>query len=44
MLEPAISEVAPDVGRFGPLAGAPGGVLGGVDAGALLAPGLASRC
>jgi ABC-2 type transport system permease protein len=41
VLEPAISQVAPDVGRFGPLAGAPGGVLGGVDAGALLAPGLA---
>jgi ABC-2 type transport system permease protein len=41
VLEPAISQVAPAVGRFGPLAGAPGGVLGGVDAGALLAPGLA---
>jgi ABC-2 type transport system permease protein len=41
VLEPSISEVAPDIGRFGPLAGAPGGVLGGVDAGALLAPGLA---
>ncbi len=40
LLEPAVLQVAPDVGRFGPLAGAPGGVLG-VDAGALLAPGAA---
>ena len=40
-LEPAISQVAPGVGRFGPLAGAPGGVLGGPDAGELLLPGLA---
>ena len=29
------------MGRFGPLAGAPGGILGGADAAALLAPGLA---
>ena len=43
VLEPAISQVAPDVGRFGPMAGAPGGILGGADAAAegLLAPGLA---
>jgi ABC-2 type transport system permease protein len=41
VLEPAVSEVAPSIGRLGPLAGAPGGVLGGVDAGALLAPGFA---
>jgi hypothetical protein len=43
VLEPAISQVAPDVGRFGPMAGAPGGILGGPDAAALdlLAPGLA---
>jgi ABC-2 type transport system permease protein len=41
VLEPAISGAAPSIGRFGPLAGAPGGVLGGVDAGALLAPGVA---
>ncbi len=38
LLEPAVLQVAPDVGRFGPLAGAPGGVLGGVDADILLAP------
>ena len=41
VLEPAVSQVAPEVGRFGPLAGAPGGVLGGADASGLLAPGLA---
>jgi ABC-2 type transport system permease protein len=41
VLEPAITQVAPHVGRFGPLAGAPGGILGGRDAGGLLAPGLA---
>jgi ABC-2 type transport system permease protein len=41
VLEPAVSQVAPGVGRFGPLAGAPGGVLGGPDAGGLLTPGLA---
>ncbi len=41
LLEPAVLQVAPDVGRFGPLAGAPGGVLGGVDADILLAPGSA---
>jgi hypothetical protein len=29
------------VGRFGPLAGAPGGILGGPDAHGLLAPGVA---
>jgi ABC-2 type transport system permease protein len=42
VLEPAIFQVAPEVGRFGPLAGAPGGILGGPDAHGLLAPGLAS--
>jgi ABC-2 type transport system permease protein len=41
VLEPAIFQVAPAVGRFGPLAGAPGGILGGPDADGLLAPGLA---
>jgi small-conductance mechanosensitive channel len=41
VLEPAVAQVAPEVGRFGPLAGAPGGVLGGADAAGLLAPGLA---
>jgi ABC-2 type transport system permease protein len=41
VLEPAITQVAPAVGRFGPLAGAPGGVIGGPDASELLAPGLA---
>ena len=41
VLEPAIQQVAPHVGRFGPLAGAPGGILGGPDAGGLLVPGLA---
>jgi ABC-2 type transport system permease protein len=41
VLEPAVFSVAPHVGRFGPLAGAPGGVLGGRDAGGMLAPGLA---
>ncbi|MEA2306336.1 MAG: hypothetical protein QOH43_3616 [Solirubrobacteraceae bacterium] len=41
VLEPAVTQVAPDVGRFGPLAGAPGGILGGPDAGGLLVPGLA---
>jgi len=41
VVEPALSGAVPDVGRFGPLAGAPGGVLGGPDAAALLAPGLA---
>jgi ABC-2 type transport system permease protein len=41
VLEPAISQVAPSVGRFGPLAGAPGGVLGGVDASTFLSPGAA---
>jgi uncharacterized membrane protein len=41
VLEPAIVQVAPAVGRFGPLAGAPGGIIGGPDAEGLLAPGLA---
>jgi ABC-2 type transport system permease protein len=41
VLEPAIFQVAPAVGRFGPLAGAPGGILGGPDAHGMLAPGLA---
>src|SRR4051794_39854552 len=41
VLEPAVQQVAPHVGRFGPLAGAPGGILGGPDTGGLLAPGLA---
>jgi ABC-2 type transport system permease protein len=41
VLEPAVSGAAPEVGRFGPLAGAPGGILGGPDASGLLAPGLA---
>jgi ABC-2 type transport system permease protein len=41
VIEPALTQAVPAVGRFGPLAGAPGGVLGGADTGALLAPGLA---
>ena len=41
VLELAVFQVAPAVGRFGPLAGAPGGVLGGADAPTLLAPGVA---
>ena len=41
VLEPAVSQVAPNVGRFGPMAGAPGGILGGANADGLLAPGLA---
>ena len=41
VLEPAVSQVAPEVGRFGPMSGAPGGILGGPDADGLLAPGLA---
>jgi ABC-2 type transport system permease protein len=40
-LEPAIIQAAPSAGRFGPLAGAPGGILGGPDTDGLLAPGLA---
>jgi ABC-type transport system involved in multi-copper enzyme maturation permease subunit len=40
-LEPALYEVAPDVARFGPLSGAPGGILGGPNSDGLLAPGLA---
>jgi len=39
-LEPALFAEFPDVGRFGPLFGAPAGILGGD--GALLAPGLAA--
>ena len=41
VLEPAVVQVAPEIGRFGPLASAPGGVLGGPDTAELLAPGLA---
>jgi ABC-2 type transport system permease protein len=41
VLEPSVFQVAPAVGKFGPLAGAPGGVLGGPDAAHLLAPALA---
>ena len=43
VLEPALLDAAPHVGRFGPLVGAPSGILGGADAAAngLLAPGLA---
>jgi len=40
VLEPAVLQVAPDVGRFGPLAGAPAAILGSTDPG-LLAPGIA---
>jgi ABC-2 type transport system permease protein len=36
-LEPAVFQAVPEVGRFLPLAGAPGGVLGGTDG--LLSPG-----
>jgi hypothetical protein len=36
-LEPAVFQAVPEVGRFLPLAGAPGGVLGGTHG--LLAPG-----
>jgi ABC-2 type transport system permease protein len=43
VLEPALLTAVPDVGRFGPLLGAPSGILGGAAAAAngLLAPGLA---
>jgi ABC-2 type transport system permease protein len=41
VIEPSLQQVAPGVGRFGPLAGAPGGVLGGPDAHGLLVPGAA---
>lgn len=43
-LEPTVLVVAGDVGRFGPTAGAPNGILGGgsVGDGDLLAPGLAA--
>jgi len=37
VLEPAVFQAVPDVGRFLPLSGAPSGVLGGTDG--LLAPG-----
>jgi ABC-2 type transport system permease protein len=39
-LEPVLLQVAPEVGRFGPLSGAPNGILGGFDLpkGELLAP------
>jgi ABC-2 type transport system permease protein len=42
-LEPALFNAAPEVGRFGPLFGAPSGILGGADAAAegMLAPGIA---
>jgi ABC-2 type transport system permease protein len=40
VLEPAVFQVAPDVGRFGPLAGAPSGVLASPDPG-VLPPGVA---
>jgi ABC-2 type transport system permease protein len=40
VVEPAVLQVAPDVGRFGPLAGVPAAVLGSTDPG-LLAPGIA---
>jgi ABC-2 type transport system permease protein len=36
-LEPAVFQAVPEIGRFLPLAGAPGGVLGGTDG--LLSPG-----
>jgi len=41
VLEPGINQVAPAVAKFGPLAGAPGGVLGGPNGIGLLAPGIA---
>ncbi|MEA2228981.1 MAG: type transport system permease protein [Solirubrobacteraceae bacterium] len=43
VLEPALSSLLPEVARFGPVLGAPRGILGGVDVpkGELLAPGLA---
>ncbi len=41
VLEPTVLRLAPAVGRFGPLAGAPGGVLGGAAMHGRLAPGLA---
>jgi ABC-2 type transport system permease protein len=40
VVEPAILQVSPHAGRFGPLAGAPAGVLGSTDPG-MLAPGFA---
>ena len=40
VVEPAILQVSPHLGRFGPLAGAPAGVLGSTDPGTL-APGFA---
>ncbi|MCW2958169.1 MAG: transporter permease [Solirubrobacterales bacterium] len=41
VLEPAVTQVAPEVGRFGPIAGTPDGILGIADVEGLLAPGLA---
>jgi hypothetical protein len=41
IVEPALFAAAPDVAQFGPLLGAPNGIVG-VDRGALLAPGLAA--
>jgi ABC-2 type transport system permease protein len=40
-IEPAVSSVAPAVGRFGPLSGSPEGVLGGAAADGLLTPAFA---
>jgi ABC-type transport system involved in multi-copper enzyme maturation permease subunit len=40
-LEPALFAAAPEVGRFGPLSGAPAGILGDATTHGLLAPGLA---
>ncbi|MEA2322800.1 MAG: type transport system permease protein [Solirubrobacteraceae bacterium] len=42
-LEPALASLLPEVARFGPVLGAPRGILGGVDVpkGELLAPGVA---
>jgi ABC-type transport system involved in multi-copper enzyme maturation permease subunit len=39
VLEPAIVQAVPSVGRFGPLAAAPGGILGGPDSQDLLTAG-----
>jgi ABC-type transport system involved in multi-copper enzyme maturation permease subunit len=40
-VEPALLAALPEVGRFGPLSGAPGGILGDATVHGLLAPGLA---
>jgi hypothetical protein len=40
-VEPALFAALPEVGRFGPLSGAPGGILGDATVHGLLAPGLA---